>query len=90
MFYVLILEPFLCKLKVNLVLCRIILPIATILDRYSTYVDCMNKLVTSNAEIDRYDMVTGDKINCDAYWLVLRCMERSFSVQAFEWMEGFL
>lgn len=66
------LEPFLCKLKTDLVLCEIFLPGATTLAKYSAYTDDVSILVSSRARIDEvskeirgYETVTGAKINCD-------------------------
>ena len=70
MLYILALEPFLCKLKVNRVLSGLTLPGASEVARYTAYADDVSVLVTSSAEVEevskeigRYEAVTGAKIN---------------------------
>ena len=70
MFYILALEPFLRKLRANLVQHSITLPGASTTARYSTYGDDVSILETSSAEMEkvskeikRYEDVTGTKIN---------------------------
>ena len=70
MLYILVLEPFLRKLKANLALRGLILPGTSEVARYTAYADNVSMLVTSSAEVEelskeigRYEAVTGAKIN---------------------------
>lgn len=59
--YMLVLEPFFHKVKLNPVLYGITLPGATISARYSAYVNNISVFVMSRG----YKIVTRAKINCD-------------------------
>ena len=83
--YILVLEPFLRKLKANPVLRGLTLPGASEVARYTAYADDVSVLVTSSAEVEevskeigRYEAVTGAKIN----------REKSVSLQLGSW-KGF-
>ena len=70
MLYILALELFLRKLKVNSALRSLTLPGSSEVARYTAYADDVSVLVTSSAEVEevskeirRYEAVTGAKIN---------------------------
>ena len=70
MLYILVLEPFLRKLKANLALRGLMLLGASEVARYTAYADNVSVLVMSSAEVEevskeigRYEAVTGAKIN---------------------------
>ena len=70
MLYILVLEPFLRRIKANPVLRGLTLPGTSEVARYTAYADDVSVLVTSSAEVEevskeigRYEAVTGAKIN---------------------------
>ena len=96
MLYVLAIEPFLRKLRVNPVLRGITLPGADAQVKYSAYADDVTVLVTSNAEISvvgaeirLYETVTGAKINCDKSSGLRIGAWRGMPLQGpFSWSDG--
>ena len=82
MLYIFALEPFLRKLKANLVLRGLTLPGASEVARYTTYADDVSVLVTSSAELEevskeigRYEAVAGAEVN----------REKSIGLQLGSW-----
>lgn len=77
--YVVSLEPFLFRLRMNSVLDRITLPGATISARFTAYAYDDSTLVASTTKINKvrreiqtYKRITGSMINCDNNWLPIR------------------
>jgi len=94
--YILALEPFLCKLRANPVLCGVTLTGAVNTVKYTAYADDVTIFVTSRAEaeqvsieIGKYEMVTGARINRDkSVGLRLGAWKGCALPGPFSWTDG--